>query len=107
MVLLANILNSLGVTVNWLLGLLFILVIIRGVLSWVSPDPSNPIVRFIWMSTDPLLRPIQRRLPLVAGGVDLSPIVLFLVIIFLQTFIVGAAVDYAMVLRMEAVRAGL
>ncbi|OGP62460.1 MAG: hypothetical protein A2V65_12200, partial [Deltaproteobacteria bacterium RBG_13_49_15] len=64
------------------------IVIARAVLSWVNPDPFNPIVRFIHNITEPVLYPIRSRLPVGFGGFDLSPIVVFLCVIFLRTFIV-------------------
>jgi YggT family protein len=73
---------------NFVLFLFMWLVIARAVLSWVSPDPFNPIVRFINNVTEPILYPIRSKLPLNLGGLDLSPIVVFLVIIFLQNSLV-------------------
>ena len=65
------------------------IVIARAILSWVSPDPFNPIVRFIHNVTEPVLYPIRTKLPLSFGGLDLSPIIVFLGIIFLRTFVVS------------------
>jgi len=64
-----------------------IVVIARAVLSWVSPDPHNPIVRIINQMSEPLLFPIRRRVPYI-GGIDFSPIILLMVIFFLQNFLV-------------------
>ena len=71
-----------------LIGYMWI-VIARAVLSWVNPDPFNPIVRFIHNITEPVLYPIRTRIPINFGGVDLSPIVVFAGIIFLRTFVVN------------------
>ncbi|MDJ0780384.1 MAG: YggT family protein [Desulfosarcinaceae bacterium] len=73
---------------NFVLIIFMWLVIARAVLSWVSPDPFNPIVRFINNVTEPILYPIRSKLPVNLGGLDLSPIVVFMAIIFLQTFLV-------------------
>jgi len=70
-------------------------VIARAVLSWVSPDPHNPIVRIINQLSEPLLFPIRRRVPYFAG-MDLSPIILLMVIFFLQTFLVNSLQHLAM-----------
>jgi len=59
----------------------------RAVISWVNADPYNPIVRFLYEITEPLLGRIRRFLP-VMGGLDLSPIVLIVAIMFLQSFLV-------------------
>ncbi len=66
------------------------IVIVRAVLSWVNPDPYNPIVRFIHNTTEPVLYRIRQFIPFNLGGIDLSPIIVFLVIIFLRTFIVSS-----------------
>ena len=65
-------------------------VIARAVLSWVNPDPFNPIVRFIQNITEPVLYQIRTRIPVNFGGIDVSPIVVFAVIIFLRTFVVNS-----------------
>jgi len=70
-------------------------VIARAVLSWVNPDPFNPIVRFIQNITEPVLHPIRTRLPVHFGGLDLSPIVVFVAIIFLRTFLVNSLLRMA------------
>ena len=71
--------------------LLFMWVIIaRAILSWVSPDPYNPIVRFIHNVTEPVLYQIRKRVPVILGGIDLSPIIVFLAIMFLRMFVVNS-----------------
>jgi len=72
---------------DMVLFLAMIIVVARAVLSWVSPDPYNPIVRMINQLSEPLLFPIRRRVPYI-GGMDLSPIILLMVIFFLQNFLV-------------------
>ena len=70
---------------------LYMWVLIAGaVLSWVSPDPYNPIVRFINSVTEPVLYRVRRLLPVSFGGLDFSPIVVILAIIFCRTFIVNS-----------------
>ena len=79
-----------------ILLLLFMWVVIfRAILSWVNPDPYNPIVRFIHNITEPVLSQIRKRLPVNFGGIDFSPIVVFLVIIFLRTFVVNSLMQMA------------
>ena len=64
------------------------LVIIAAVISWVSPDPRNPIVQFLYRTTEPILRPFRRLLPPSrTGGIDLSPILVILVILFIEIFL--------------------
>lgn len=64
------------------------LVIIAAVISWVSPDPRNPIVQFLYRATEPILRPFRRLLPPSrTGGIDLSPILVILAILFIEVFL--------------------
>jgi len=75
---------------DFVLVLFMWIVVARAVLSWVSPDPFNPIVRFIHNITEPVLYPIRTKLPVGFGGIDLSPIVVFLGIIFIRSFAVNS-----------------
>src|SRR5205809_7553497 len=71
-----------------LLNFYFWLIIIGAALSWVNPDPRNPTVRFIYGVTEPVLYHVRRRLPFViAGGIDISPTVAILALMFAQTVI--------------------
>ena len=64
------------------------LVIIAAVVSWVNPDPRNPIVQFLYRATEPILRPFRRILPPGrTGGIDFSPILVILLIFFLKSFL--------------------
>ncbi len=65
-------------------------IIARAILSWVNPDPYNPIVRFIHNVTEPILLHIRTRIPLSFSGIDFSPIMVLLGIIFLRTFVVNS-----------------
>ena len=71
------------------------IVIARAVLSWVNPDPYNPIVRFIHNVTEPIMYPLRSKLPINFGGIDFSPIIIFLGIIFLRTFVVNSLLRMA------------
>ena len=75
------------------------LIIIRALLSWVNPDPWNPIVQFINRVTEPILAPIRRRVPSWRMGIDLSPLVAILAIYFVQWFLVGTLRDMAWRMR--------
>jgi len=83
------------------------MIIIRAVLSWVNPDPYNPIVMFlyrstepvlyrIYRSTEPVLYRIRRWIPLGNTGIDLSPIIVILIIIFLQSFLVKSLLQLSL-----------
>jgi YggT family protein len=69
------------------------IIIIRAVLSWVNPDPYNPIVRFIDRVTEPVMAPIRRRIPVRGLGIDFSPVIILLVIVFLQSFLVKSLLE--------------
>jgi len=71
------------------------ILILRAVLTWVSPDPYNPIVRALYSITEPVLSSLRRRFPLMAGSIDFSPMVAILVILFLQYFLVRTLFDLA------------
>ena len=105
MLLLANALAGLGWALYWFLQLYSYVLIARAVVSWVSADPRNPIVSFLYAATEPPLRLIRRRLPtsLRYFPLDIAFLVLFGLVIFAQYGIVQSLVDYAMVLRRQAI----
>ena len=81
----------LGVGLNIFLWI----VVARAILSWVSPDPYNPIVRFIHNVTEPVLYRIRMIIPVSFGGIDFSPILAFLGIYFLDIFVVNSLIRIA------------
>jgi YggT family protein len=90
-----NLVGALASVIGLVLNLYMWIIIARAVISWVNPDPYNPIVRFLYSITDPVLLAIRRRLPLAFGGIDFSPILVILAIIFLQRFLVASLHDLA------------
>lgn len=90
MLVIANLLIAVATVMKYILNIFMWIVIARAILSWVNPDPYNPIVRFIHNVTEPVLHPIRTKLPVNFGGIDLSPIIVFLGIIFLQKFLVSS-----------------
>lgn len=90
MFIIGNLLKAIAVVLNYVLHFYMWIVIIRAVLSWVNPDPYNPIVRFIHNVTEPVLYRIRTKLPFNFGGIDFSPIIVILGIIFLQNFVVSS-----------------
>ncbi len=73
-------------TINILFGLINLAILIRVIISWVQPDPFNPVVRFIYQITEPILLPFRRLIP-PTGGLDFSPLIAFFVLEFLRRFI--------------------
>lgn len=98
MFVLANFLAAAAKVLDWVLHLYMWIIIGRAVISWVNPDPYNPIVRFLNSVTEPVLYPIRRRLPTSMGGIDFSPILVILAIIFAQAFLVQTLRDLAVYL---------
>ncbi len=73
--------------IDIILSLYMYVVIGRAIVSWVSPDPYNPIVRFLHQATEPVLSRVRRFVPYL-GGLDLSPLIVILVIYFLRESVV-------------------
>ena len=94
MFVLGNFVDALAAVVNILLTIMYWLILIRALISWVNPDPFNPIVQFLMRTTEPVLEPIRRLLPPMA--IDISPIIVFFIIIFLQRFLVSSLYDLAL-----------
>lgn len=95
----ANLVAALAKVVELALNVYFWLIIARAVLSWVNPDPYNPIVRFIYRTTEPVLRPVRDRLGAFAAGLDFSPMIVLAAIYFLEWFLVISLRDLALSLR--------
>jgi YggT family protein len=74
--------------VDFALSVYMWVIIGRAIISWVNADPYNPIVRFLYEITEPVLSRIRRVVPVFGGGLDLSPMLLILALIFLRSFLV-------------------
>jgi YggT family protein len=96
---LSNLVLALAKLVTLALEAYFWVIIARALLSWVNPDPYNPIVRFLHRITEPVLRPIRYRLPTLAMGLDLSPVVVLLAIKLAEWVVVDSLRDLALSLR--------
>jgi len=83
-----DLLISIATILDYLLEFYKWVVIISALLSWVNPDPYNPIVRFLYSITEPVFRPIRRLIGYRLGPIDISPIIVILAIIFIQSFLV-------------------
>jgi len=94
-----NLILALANLLHLVLQAYFWIIIARAVLSWVNPDPFNPIVRFLYRVTEPVLRPIRYRLPTLSMGIDLSPMVVILAIFFVDSFLISTLRDLALSLR--------
>jgi YggT family protein len=99
MFVISNLLAAVAKVLDIALTIFMWIVIARAILSWVSPDPYNPIVRFIHNVTEPVLYQVRRRIPLSFGGIDFSPVIILLAVIFLQQFVVQSLYQFAISLR--------
>ncbi len=95
----ANFLVAVAKLADILLTIYMYLIIGRAIISWVNPDPYNPIVSFLTRATEPVLERVRSRLPYL-GGLDLSPMVVILIIIFLQKFAVDSLYDLGYRMKM-------
>ena len=92
MFIIGNFLKAVAIVLPYVLPFYMWIIIARAVLSWVNPDPYNPIVRFIHNVTEPVLYRIRTKIPVNYGGIDFSPIVVILAVIFLQNFLVNSLI---------------
>jgi YggT family protein len=95
MIALRHLMDAIATVLDLGLNIYMWLVIARALLSWVNPDPYNPIVRFLYNVTEPVMSFLRRRIPVVFGGLDLSPLIVIAVIMFLRIFLVQTLHDYA------------
>jgi YggT family protein len=102
MFIIGNLLISVAKIADMLLTLYMYMIIGSALLSWVNPDPYNPIVRFLHRATDPVLDRIRSRMPNM-GGIDLSPLAVILAIYFLQNFIVRSIAEIGYRLKTGAI----
>jgi len=87
MFIIANLLNAVAYVLEFALNIYMHIIIARAILSWVNPDPYNPIVNFLYRATEPVLSRVRRIIPDM-GGIDLSPLIVLLIIYFLKEFLV-------------------
>jgi len=88
MFILAELIRSMALLISLVFNILYIVLVVRVIMSWVGADPYNEIVRVVFMITEPILAPL-RKLPLQAGALDFSPIVAFILLSVLKNFVVN------------------
>lgn len=94
MFVLGHFIKGIANVLNFVLTLYVVLIIFRAIVSWINPNPNHPLVELLYKLTEPVLAPIRRKLNL-RIPVDISPIIVIIVIIFLQSFLVGSLKDLA------------
>jgi YggT family protein len=99
MYLIGNLLGATAKILDIALGIYMWVIIIRALLSWVNPDPYNVIVQFLYSITEPVMARVRQMLPMSGVGIDFSPIIVILGIIFLQEFVVKSLAMFAIQLQ--------
>ncbi len=94
----SNFLNAGATLIDYILTIYVWIIIIRALITWVSPDPGNPVVQMLYRITDPVINPVRRRMP-EFGGMDFSPLIVILAIFFLQNFVIRSLFDLARMMR--------
>ncbi|HWX77193.1 MAG TPA: YggT family protein [Candidatus Acidoferrales bacterium] len=95
----ANLLIAVAQVLDYALWAYQWIIVGRIIASWINADPYNPIVRFLYNATEPVLGRVRRALPIQVGAFDLSPIVVWIAIIFLQRFLVQSLYDLAYTMK--------
>lgn len=98
MFVLANLLYAVANVLDIALNIYLWIIIARAILTWVNPDPYNPIVQFLYRATEPVLYPIRRMFPY-GIGIDFSPLIVIMAIYFLRSFLIRTLFDVAARLR--------
>ncbi|HET9917380.1 MAG TPA: YggT family protein [Candidatus Binatia bacterium] len=98
MFLIANLLVAMAQILDYVLWAYAWILLGRVVISYINADPGNPLVRFLFSATEPVLERVRAKLPVTSGGFDLSPIVVWIAVMFLQRFLVRSLYDLAQAL---------
>lgn len=93
-----NFLSAVAQILDMALTIYMWIIIIRALISWVNPDPYNPIVRFLYTITEPVLYRVRSIMPFM-GGLDLSPLIVIFAILFLKIFLVETLLNIAFKLK--------
>ena len=96
MFIIGNFIGAVARIIDIALTIYMWIIIVRALISWVNPDPYNPIVRFLYRVTEPVLYYVRRWIPMGGIGIDISPVIVILVIVFLQSFLVRSMLQLAL-----------
>ena len=102
-IIVANLLIAVGQVIGAVLGIFQFLILARIIISWIRLDPYNQIVQTIFMLTEPVLYRVRRYTYKYTGQLDFSPLIVFLAIFFLQTFLVNSMIEYGAVLKSASI----
>jgi len=98
MFLFANLLVAVAQILDYVLWAYAWILLGRVIISYINADPNNPLIRFLYSATEPVLERVRAKLPLSSGSFDFSPIVVWLAVMFLQRFLVRSLYDLAQAL---------
>ncbi len=98
MFILANLVIGVGQALHYIINIYIFIVVARAIISWVNPDPYNPIVRFLYIATEPVLMYVRRLMPIVSG-IDFSPIIVMIALFFIDQVLVQSIIDYGIRLK--------
>jgi YggT family protein len=96
---LGNFIIALGKVLELVLDVYMWVIVIRALLSWVNPDPYNPIVRMLHKLTEPVLKPLRSLIPSGSIGLDFSPFLVILGIIFIRSFLITSLIEWGFRLK--------
>ena len=99
MFVIVNLLSAFATIIDIILTIYMFLIIARALISWVNPDPYNPIVKFLYQTTEPVLYQVRRYMPFRGMAIDISPIIVLFIIVFLRQFLVVTIND--IILRLK------
>lgn len=94
-----NLVMAVATVLDYALDAYMWVVIIAALITWVNPDPYNPVVRFLRAVTEPVFRPIRKMIGYRLGPVDISPIIVILAIVFIQKFFVRSLLELGIKLK--------
>ncbi len=83
-----NLISAVATVIDYLLTFYMYIIIGRAIISWVSPNPNNPIVNFLYVATEPVLSYVRKIIPPIGGSVDLSPIIVLVAIVFIKQILI-------------------
>lgn len=96
MIVIGNLIAVFAKLLYFALNIYMWIIIIRALLSWVNPDPYNPIVMFLYRITEPVLSFVRRKLPIGSFGIDFSPMIVILIIWLLQAYLVPTLLEISL-----------
>ena len=99
MFIVGNFIYAVAYVIDLLISAYMFILIARVIVSWVNADPFNPIVRFLYQATEPVLSRIRRIIPSIWGGLDFSPLIAMIILVFCRIFIVQSLFQIALRLK--------